>query len=58
MRKNKKSLCKKPKKTGNKIGLGKEILRSAALVIAQRIITSRANGKSQTPRGYANKLLS
>jgi hypothetical protein len=46
MRKNKKSLCKKPKKAANKIGLGKEILRSAALVIAQKIITSRANGKS------------
>jgi len=46
MRKNKKSLCKKPKKAGNKMGLGKEILRSAALVIAQKIITSRTNGKS------------
>jgi hypothetical protein len=62
MRKNKKSLCKKPKKAGNKIGLGKvglgkEILRSAALVIAQKIITSRTNGKSRTPRGFANKLL-
>jgi hypothetical protein len=55
--KNKKSLCKKPKKEGNKMGLGKEILRSAALVIAQKIITSRTNGKSWTPHGFANKLL-
>ncbi len=29
----------------------------AASVIAQKVISSRANEKSRTPRGYANKLL-
>jgi hypothetical protein len=28
-----------------------------ASVIAQKILSSRADGKSRTPRGYANKLL-
>jgi hypothetical protein len=39
------------------LGLGKEILRSAASVIAQKIISSRGDGKSKTPCGYANRLL-
>jgi hypothetical protein len=49
--------CKKHKKTKHELGLGKEILRSAASVIAQKIISSRGDGKSKTPRGYANRLL-
>jgi hypothetical protein len=57
MRKNKVTKCKKHKKTTNELGLGKEILRSAASVIAQKNRSSRADGKSRTPRGYANKLL-
>ncbi len=39
------------------MGLGQEILRIAASVIAQKIISSRGDGKSKTPRGYANRLL-